>query len=90
MGLYPHQLRAMERKKAIAIKSKIGKVGGDSRKRKVPEDGSKMKKSKAKRMKMSSDVVSIRVGDSSSFVVVKVVIYFYFVFFFLLNIFVMM
>ena len=69
------------KKKAIAIKSKRGKVGGDSAKRKVLEEVSKKKKSKAKMMKMSSDVVSMGVVGSSASVVVKVVIYVYFVFF---------
>ena len=74
-------IKGSGKKKAIAIKNKSGKVGGDSGKRKVPEDVSKGKKSKAKMVKDSSDVVSIGVGGSSSSVVVKVVIYVYCVFF---------
>ena len=65
-------IKGSSKKKAIATKSKSGKVGGDSGKRKVPEDVSKRKKIKAKRVKISSDVVSIGIGGSSSSVVVKV------------------
>ena len=65
-------IKGSGKKKAIAIKNKSGKVGGDSGKRKAPEDVAKRKKSKAKRVKLSSDVLPIGVGGSSSSTVVKV------------------
>ena len=88
-GFLSPPIKGSGKKKTIAIKSKSGKVGGDSGKRKEPLDVSKRKKSKAKRVKLSADVVSIGVGGSSSSIVVKVVIYVYCVFY-LLNIFVML